>query len=338
MRLNSPKSHSGLTLIEIMIALLIGLFIMGGIMQIFINTKQTYRMQDNLSRLQENARYALELLNHDIRMTGYLGCAGGDTTKLSVIANSPLLAPAPHTGDLAVVSASTITGGDESGGTFTTPNPALTSSPLAAVSPNTDAITIQFGESCGGYTTAAMNTVNPTALSATQTCGSKTTPGASITVGKPLVISDCAHADIFRAAADNTQNKDNAGTATTALSKTYAVGSEILLFQSYTYFIKPGSNGDPALWRFDNNYASSSSNPSEVIEGIQDLDILYGTDTDADGTANYYVASTSVPNMAQVVSVRITLTVQSIDNTLATTSGRLIRNFTSTIALRNRIF
>ncbi len=66
--------QKGLTLIEIMIALLIGVFLLGGIIQIFIGSKQTYRMQEGLSRLQENGRFALDFLAKDIRMGGYREC------------------------------------------------------------------------------------------------------------------------------------------------------------------------------------------------------------------------------------------------------------------------
>ena len=68
------NKQSGFSLIEIMIALLIGVFLLGGMLQIFSVSQQTYRMQSNLARLQENGRFALDFLAHDIRMVGYWGC------------------------------------------------------------------------------------------------------------------------------------------------------------------------------------------------------------------------------------------------------------------------
>ncbi len=70
------KQHKqqGMTLIEIMISLLIGVFLIGGVLQIFINTRQTYRMQENLSRMQENGRFALSFLSNDIRMADFREC------------------------------------------------------------------------------------------------------------------------------------------------------------------------------------------------------------------------------------------------------------------------
>lgn len=66
--------QKGFTLIEIMIALLLGAFLIGGILQIFINSRATYRMQDSLSRLQENGRFAMEFIGRDLRMAGYSFC------------------------------------------------------------------------------------------------------------------------------------------------------------------------------------------------------------------------------------------------------------------------
>jgi type IV pilus assembly protein PilW len=73
----SYRQQQGLTLIEIMIALLIGAFLLGGVMEVFLKSRQTYRVQEALSRLQENGRFAMDFLTRDIRMTDYQGCQGG---------------------------------------------------------------------------------------------------------------------------------------------------------------------------------------------------------------------------------------------------------------------
>jgi type IV pilus assembly protein PilW len=81
--MKNKSYQTGMTLIEIMIALLIGAFLIGGVLEIFINSKQTYRMQEGLSRLQENGRFALEFLAKDIRMVGYWGCLTGLGTDIA---------------------------------------------------------------------------------------------------------------------------------------------------------------------------------------------------------------------------------------------------------------
>lgn len=61
----------GLTLIEIMVALVISLFLLAGLLQLFIGTRQSARVQENLSRVQENGRYAIDFIGRVARLTGY---------------------------------------------------------------------------------------------------------------------------------------------------------------------------------------------------------------------------------------------------------------------------
>jgi len=69
-RRESPRSR-GFTLIEIMVALLLGLVVLGGVAQVFISTRQAVRIQQASSRMQENGRNAIALLARYIRMSGY---------------------------------------------------------------------------------------------------------------------------------------------------------------------------------------------------------------------------------------------------------------------------
>lgn len=68
----STRYQYGLTLVEILVALVISLFLTAGVIQLFIGSKQTYRFHDALSRLQENGRLALDTMAMDIRMAGYI--------------------------------------------------------------------------------------------------------------------------------------------------------------------------------------------------------------------------------------------------------------------------
>lgn len=65
------QSQRGLTLIEIMVALVLSLFLIAGVIQLFLGSKQTYRFHDALSRLQENGRFALDTMARDIRMADF---------------------------------------------------------------------------------------------------------------------------------------------------------------------------------------------------------------------------------------------------------------------------
>ncbi len=69
----NKKQQRGLTLVELMVAMVIGLVLVGGVIQIFVANNQTYRVTDNMSRVQENSRFALDNLGKIIRLAGFKG-------------------------------------------------------------------------------------------------------------------------------------------------------------------------------------------------------------------------------------------------------------------------
>ncbi len=76
-------SQHGMTLVEILIALLLGAFLIGGVLEIFSSSKQTSKMQENLSRIQENARFAMNSITRDVRQAGYRECLTAALTPIS---------------------------------------------------------------------------------------------------------------------------------------------------------------------------------------------------------------------------------------------------------------
>jgi type IV pilus assembly protein PilW len=71
--MTQPRPQSGMTLIELMVALAIGAFLMIGAMTVFMQSRTTFRVNDSVSRIQETARFALDALEPDIRMGSYWG-------------------------------------------------------------------------------------------------------------------------------------------------------------------------------------------------------------------------------------------------------------------------
>ncbi len=57
----------GLTLVELMVALTLGLIVTLVVVNVFLSNREVYRVNEQLARLQENARYALEVLARDRR-------------------------------------------------------------------------------------------------------------------------------------------------------------------------------------------------------------------------------------------------------------------------------
>src|SRR5690606_15345269 len=85
------RSHScsgrceGFSLIELMIAMVIGLFVIGAVSAVFISARQSARYQEALSRLQQNGRTALDLMEFAIRNAGYKGCGSEESSIANVV-------------------------------------------------------------------------------------------------------------------------------------------------------------------------------------------------------------------------------------------------------------
>src|SRR5690606_41393549 len=69
------RSSDLLSLIELMIAITLGLVLMAGVMQVFLSSRITFSTHQAMSRVQETGRLAMEFLSRDIRMAGFMGCA-----------------------------------------------------------------------------------------------------------------------------------------------------------------------------------------------------------------------------------------------------------------------
>jgi len=79
---SSRSASSGFSLIELMVAITLGLLLTGGLIQLFNSTKVTFNASEALARVQENGRFAMELLKRELRPVGARGfCAGRLTVE-----------------------------------------------------------------------------------------------------------------------------------------------------------------------------------------------------------------------------------------------------------------
>lgn len=310
-------------MIEIMVALTIGAFLVGAIFHIFLSGKQVYRMQEGLSRVQENARFAMEFITHDIRMADYFGCfpnsVGGIFNNLNFAGN-----PAAFNYSLGAVTGTQ--------GLVDAGNSALDTP---------DSITFRGASGSGVLLTTASGSASDPLTAAAH----------GFNANELIFVTDCNSADIFQASSATANTIAHAasgtpGNSSANLSDTYGTDAQLYKVSTIKYDIQTGSGGRPALFRQIDGAAAT-----ELVEGIENMQILYGENTDADRTPNYYVPADSVVDMNNVVSVYISLLVVSSDDNLAIqpldytyndatatpADRRLRRVFTSTIALRNRL-
>jgi type IV pilus assembly protein PilW len=349
----------------------LGTFLIAGVLQIFSSSKQSYRLQEGQSRVQENARYVLELLGSDIREAGYTGCRGLDKISIYRVGNPPLPS-------FDIKSAVIGRWWDQTASAWSVAVPAA----VTNVAVGTDMITIQKGESCGAALATPFDPSLPDIvidIPTSNSCRLSTANG-----GDATMVTDCSTAHILRVTdvdvpgiikhenAANTANflctsypnsypTANAGACSSGTGKIYtSPPAQLLKFISYTYFIRLGTNGLNSLWRLNNTKAISASNPAELVEGVEDMQITYGIGSG--GVASTYADASTFPtppavpaagqnDWADVISARIDLLFESIDAnltignqvytwngaTVTSSDGRIRRIFSTTITIRNRM-
>jgi type IV pilus assembly protein PilW len=352
------ENQRGLSLVELMIAMVLSLVLVAGTMQIYLSNKQTYRLQEAQSRVQESARFGLDFLTKDVREAGYSGCRPIEQMNVQVIAKAPIP---------SFSEATAITGNEATGASSW--SPALPTGIAADVVDGTDTLTIQKGSSCGATLTGNLGSSNANVqVGAPNAC--------NLSPGDAIMIADCEDAHLFRATTIsavvdgkqtiaggidvNTFTKfclsysgvSGVGGCGTGNDKLYSYDAELLKFTTVTYFIRLGAGGRNALWVFDNTKAVDPDwNPMELVEGVENMQVRYGLDTDADDIVDSYSTADAVADWSQVVSVEIRLLLETQDNNLTTASqtytyngatvtspdSRLRRVFTTTVGVRNRV-
>ncbi|WP_127475935.1 PilW family protein [Sulfurivermis fontis] len=317
MKQRAKISQSGISLVEMMVAITISLILLAGVIQIFLGSKQSYRLNENMSRIQESGRFAMEFLARDIRMIGYQGCASLDSVQPNIIADPPPVGG--FSNDVVV------TGMD---------NVSSLSIGGLPVRDGTDTVSIRRGGGCQARLSGNMTANNANIqLTADSSC---------YAAGDILFISDCKDVDIFRAS----NVSQAAGTITIAhasnvntfnfLSKAYNTDAFVMRFTDFVYFV----SGE-TLYRDD----------QPLVDGVVNMQILYGIDTDNDRVPNQYVSAGTVADWSSVVALRVSLLLAGPDNGVVTAAQtvfydginqvmpdqRLYRTFTNTVGIRNRL-
>ena len=80
----------GLGLVEIMISMVLGIFLVGGVITLFTSNQQNFKVNENLAQIQEGARFAYEQMNREVRDAGTNPC--GVRAVNSVVRNASLIA------------------------------------------------------------------------------------------------------------------------------------------------------------------------------------------------------------------------------------------------------
>lgn len=335
---------AGFSLVEIMVALAAGLLLSAGIMQVYLGVKQTYNAQEQLARLQENGRYALDIMSNDIRMAGSIGCRSRPK-ELNNTLNNPTDLYFDFFHRLVGYEAT----GTGPGNTYqiakTYPSPSSAAGGWLPQIP--DAAPQVKGNVIAGTDIIAARgrigqSVELQALTATQLTvafdpirdhGFGIQDSAN-DVGKLAMATDCQQtAWIFQvtgingaagsltlshAAGSNPGNAKTTWTGTThtsSLDHPYPFGAppaEVSEVATIVYFVgqRTPSATDPtpgpSLYR-----RVGTDNAQELVEGVESLQVLYGWKSGTDTLQ--YVTADAVGDWNEVASVRIGLLLRTVD-------------------------
>lgn len=325
---SSPVLRNGFSLVELMVALVIGSILLGAVLLIFSSSKKTYDVQDQSARMQENGRYAIEALLKDIRLAGYWG---GNADKVIKTANS-----VPPT---------------TSGCDATNWSKMISQRLYGLNDTNND------GTTTGNYTNAACipTYVRGDVLTVRH---ASTTPVAAASLGATGIytISDMDAAGLFTGTTVPSEVTIDSGG-----SHVMAEPNAIYPSVTHAYHIRTGTSScpvgaatqpAPSLYRL---VATTTAGPTaeEVISGVENFQVQYGVDTSTakDSSEIQFFNASSTLDWANIVAVRVWLLLRSLcpesnytnTNTYAMGDQNLTFNdafrrqiFTTTIMIRNR--
>jgi type IV pilus assembly protein PilW len=360
------QTQRGFSLVEIMVALLIGLVLMGGMIQLLVGTKQTYRFHEALSRIQENGRFAMEFLAQDLRMTGFTGCPR--TNPIANVLNTPAVW-------WTNLGPGTVMGYD---GNQIFPGRAVGAGVGDRIN-GTDAATFLGGS--GGYFITALTAAaaGPPVVPSTFTLNQLNKPnGGTLSTGDIVILCDAQRTSLFQitnvagltishAVAGNPGNSTAFLFPPLGTLDAYVPNrTTVVDYTPSAYYVGVSNSGVArSLYRLQLQVTAAgvaSMVTQELVEGVENMQVFYGVDANNDGQVDpAYVDASAVANWNNVLSVRVILLLASPENTVnlenqwvmfppadtgnANTAGsgftagdrRLYQVFSTTVGLRNRL-
>jgi type IV pilus assembly protein PilW len=344
---NPKQTQGGMTLVELLVAMAISLFLLAAIGLVYMTSKTGFTYANNTSRMSEDASFAVESVSRDIRMAGFAGCTGASmdagtdgilytaddvpkNPKLDKVTGLTLTAAQqPNPFSTTVFSASTaVLGFDGTGTAAAAARTALGTSSSYTMVPNSAVLYV-----AGGSANAVQINTITTAASDRIEIGTADPYNWSnnfASSAKPFfLISDCKGSEVFRASSMATSAGIKSlvtDTSPAVFLNTYSQDAIIMPLVTSTYFLATRTGAtNPSLYR--RNFNGSLTTVEEIVPNVEAMTFQYGENTscinnDASCTASttpsyrsdvYRADSTSVLDWSRVVSVRIGLIMVSED-------------------------
>ncbi len=370
------KRTPGMTLVELMVALAVFSVLMLGLGTVFQANKRNGVVQREFAYLQENARFALNTIATELRSAGFSGC----NPKLNILLDQ---SPTNSAYDPGLFDFRAAVDGYEYTGTGPGSSLALSATPATAASGWANSagkdIPPAITNAVAGSDILIMKWAEPASITVQDMNSSSDLISASINLTGPsgipagtiVILSDCKGGDVFQNVANKSAATLSRGVSgnkpgnvlpgpTNPLSHPYQQAkTSILTSRIHAYYVAVNSSGRPGLYRVDMSNGSGTS-PQEIAHGVENMQLLFGEDTDAtqDFIPDRYVTADQITKPERVVSVQIGLLIRSPEqlprtppaagasfNVLgqggngvtlqAPAEARLRKSFSMTVSLRN---
>ena len=369
MKLLSLNRQMGLSLIELMVAMLISLILLGGVLQVFLSSKDMYRTNAAVARVQEAGRFATEFMAFDIRQAGYKGeCLSDPLSHLD-------LGSATTDEKNAFSTSPAIQGWDNS-------KPVIFGA-ADNTRADTDAFIVKYAGDGKEFDPQGTNNAQTPSLGVEVKVNDEKGTGAY--AGQIVLLGNSTGCDIFQNSNNvNASSFQRAGknvepgneVPTADWSQSYQKKLTSYIFRSHTYYVRDNPGRLPSLVR--KALTPSGANvifaDEELVEGVIDMQVTYGLDQDGDRLADQYVkagtnnlVATGTGDWNKVVSARISVLAVSPetnvleepqtfvfpaavgierdddyalyedDGTVTIKNNRVAQVYTATVAIRNRL-
>ena len=382
------RLEAGFSMVELMIAIALSLVVTLAVISVFAGSRAAYRSTSGVAGLTDGGRFALNFIQQSARIAGYVACteapgqnestANNQTIVLNtgqdVLANAvgtlaydfragvdgfEASGTGPAAGAVTVSATPTVDGNN--GDWAPLIDPAFTSGTTTQVKGSD---VVAFRESTG-VTPAYL--VGAAIVPGTPVTTLQVNNTAGLQVGQIAAISNCALAVPFQITGITPGQPGTVsfsgsagvgpGNTGTPLELPFMPGALIMPLTTVVYYIGVGADGDSALKRLDLNGANGPGvfTDEEIVPDIENMQVLYGVDTNLSLTPGEYVTADAVPDFDQVVSIEVAVLAASPPgsssgppiagrtyNLLGTTvtaptDNRIRQVFQMTIALRNSV-
>jgi len=319
----------GLTLVELMIAITLGLIVLASVIGVLLANRESYRTSEALSRMQENARFAFEALGRSIRAAGGNPCGA---TKVANVLNNQGTTWWANWGNNAV------RGYEANDAQF----PQSVGSGVAQRVAGTDALILMSAALDEGV---VITDHNPNSAQF-----KVNTTQHGLADGDIVMACDNDHAAIFQVTNANSNNvtivhntgAGNPGNCSKGLGYptdcgsvngnlyTFAGNGFLAKLSAEAWYIGNNSRGGRSLYRI---YLATSGNnptttPEEVVPDVRDMQLAYL----ASG-ANDYTPADSMTDWSQVRAVRLEITTEAPD--VKFNGAALTRTWATVVQIRN---